>query len=101
MEGSEPVPKMLNADNSPNPSFISWYKTDQALLGIILSSIYPNLVASVYSLNISKQVWTALKTRFSSQSRSRIAHMKRQLQTITKGSRSCSIYLENAKSIAD
>lgn len=27
--------------------------------------------------------------------------MKRQLQTITKGSRSCSIYLENAKSIAD
>ncbi|KAF5443926.1 hypothetical protein F2P56_036442, partial [Juglans regia] len=101
LEGSTPVRERFNADNSPNPSYIAWYKKDQALLGIILSSISHNLVAFVYGLNTFKQVWTALKMRFFSQSRSRIAYMKRQLQTITQGSRNCSAYLEKANSIVD
>ena len=50
---------------------------------------------------MSKQVWTALQTRFSSQSRSRISHLKRQLQTLTQNTKSCSEYLENAKNLAD
>jgi hypothetical protein len=76
MEGPESILEKLDIDNSPNPSYTTWYKKDQALLGILFPSIIPNLVASVYGLNTSKQVWTALKTRFSCQSRSRIVHMK-------------------------
>ena len=52
-------------------------------------------------METSKQVWTALQTRFSSQSRSRISHLKRQLQTLTQSTKSCSDYLENAKNLAD
>jgi histone deacetylase 1/2 len=101
VEGSEPVPEKTTADGTTNAAYTVWYKKDQALLGLILSSISPNLVASFYGQNTSKQVWNALKMKFSNQSRSRIAHMRRQLQTITQGSNNCSTYLEDAKSIAD
>ena len=50
---------------------------------------------------MSKQVWTTLQTRFSSQSCSHISHLKRQLQTLTQSTKSCSEYLENAKNLAD
>ncbi|KAL6347614.1 hypothetical protein AAG906_026142 [Vitis piasezkii] len=40
-------------------------------------------------------------TRFLSQSRSRISHLKRQLQTLTQSTKSCSEYLENAKNLAN
>ena len=101
MEGSEPVPEKTNVDVTTNAAYTVWYKKDQALLGLILSSISPNLVASFYGQNTSKQVWNALKIKFLNQSRSHIAHMRRQLQTITQGSKNCSAYLEDAKSITD
>ncbi|RVW78438.1 hypothetical protein CK203_051433 [Vitis vinifera] len=50
---------------------------------------------------MSKQVWTTLQTHFSSQSCSCISHLKRQLQTLTQSTKSCSKYLENAKNLAD
>lgn len=52
-------------------------------------------------MKTSKQVWDALHTRFSSTSRSRIALLKRQLQTITQGTRSCSEFMEEAKNLVD
>jgi hypothetical protein len=52
-------------------------------------------------METSQQVWTALQTRFSSQSRSRISHLKRQLQALTQGTKSCSKNLENVKHLAD
>jgi len=54
LEGFVLVFEKTNADNSPNPSYTTWYKKDQTLLGIILSFISPNIVGSVYSLNTSK-----------------------------------------------
>ncbi|WJZ98369.1 hypothetical protein VitviT2T_016897 [Vitis vinifera] len=53
------------------------------------------------SLNPAYVVWQKKDTRFSSQSRSRISHLKRQLQTLTQGTKSCSEYLESAKTLAD
>jgi len=52
-------------------------------------------------METSQQVWTALQTHFSTQSRSRISHLKHQLQALTQGTKSCSEYLENAKHLAD
>ena len=48
VEGSEPVPEKTTADGTTNVAYTVWYKKDQALLGLILSSISPNLVASFY-----------------------------------------------------
>ena len=52
-------------------------------------------------MTTSNQVWDALQGKFSSTSRSRIALLKRQLQTITQGNKSCTNYLEEAKFLSD
>jgi hypothetical protein len=101
MEGSKPVLEKTNVDGTTNAAYTIWYKKDQALLGLFLFSIRPNLVALFYGQNTSKQVWNALKIKFFNQSRSHITHMRRQLQTIIQGSKNCSTYLEDAKSITD
>ncbi|KAA8519478.1 hypothetical protein F0562_013734 [Nyssa sinensis] len=44
---------------------------------------------------------TLLASRFASQSKSRVAHLKRQLQTLRQGTQSCSQFLQTAKSLAD
>ncbi|KAL6314116.1 hypothetical protein AAG906_011854 [Vitis piasezkii] len=75
IDGTEACPPKHIASGSLNPAYVVWQKKDQ--------------------------VWTALQTRFSSQSRSRISHLKRQLQTLTQGTKSCSEYLESAKTLAD
>ncbi|KAJ0105533.1 hypothetical protein Patl1_18983 [Pistacia atlantica] len=94
------LPKNI-ASGSLNPTYVVWQKKDACLLGWILASLSEKLVSITYGLETSKQIWTALQTRFSSQSRSRISHLKRQLQTLTQGNNSCSEYHENAKSLAD
>jgi hypothetical protein len=79
VDGSEPCPlKFLHDDQGEailNPEYTISTKKDQYLL----SWINVTLSATVYGLNTSKQVWITLANRFASQSRSRVAHLKRQL----------------------
>ncbi|KAF5455849.1 hypothetical protein F2P56_025384 [Juglans regia] len=46
-------------------------------------------------------VWSTLASRFAPQSRSRISHLKRQLQTLQQGTKNCSDYLILAKNWSD
>ena len=101
IDGTEVCPPKHIASGSLNPAYVVWQKKDVCLLGWILASLSEKLVSTIYGLETSKQVWTALQTRFSSQSRSRISHLKRQLQTLTQGTKYCSEYLESAKTLAD
>ena len=101
IDGSETCPLKNLTDGSLNPAYVVWQKKDICLIGWILASLSEKLVSTIYGLETSKQVWNALQTRFSSQSRSRIAHLKRQLQMLTQGSKTCSEYLDNAKNLAD
>lgn len=55
----------------------------------------------MYGLNTSRQVWTALSTRYASPSRSRVNHLRRQLQTTRQDSRTCSDFIHYSKSISD
>lgn len=48
-------------------------------------------------LNTSTQVCNALANKFAFQSRSCIARLKRQLQNLHPGSKSCTEYLQSAK----
>jgi hypothetical protein len=67
----------------------------------LLASISEKLVSTIFNLKTSKQVWDSLQNHFSATSRSRIALLKRQLQTIVQGNRSCSTFLEDAKQLTD
>jgi hypothetical protein len=106
VDGSEPCPPktLTNAETQeqqPNPAYVLWQKRDQQLLSWIICSLTPSLVSSMYGLNTSYSAWTTLATRFASQSKSRISHLKRQLQNLQQGSKTCTEYLNTAKKWAD
>ena len=94
------LPKILTL-GLLNSAYVVWQKKDVCLLGWILASLSEKLFFTVYGMETSQQVWTALQTRFSTQSCSHISHLKRQLQTLTQGTKSSSEYPENAKHLAN
>uniref|UniRef100_A0A2N9EVL6 Integrase catalytic domain-containing protein n=1 Tax=Fagus sylvatica TaxID=28930 RepID=A0A2N9EVL6_FAGSY len=105
VDGSEvcPAKHLVTAEGKQdaNPAYVLWNKKDQLVLSWLIATLTPNVLSTVYGLNTSRQVWNSLATRYASQSKSRIAHLKRQLQTLRQESRTCSEYLRLAKSWAD
>jgi hypothetical protein len=68
---------------------------------VITSSPTESVLATVYGVHTSKQAWTSLATKFTSQSKSRISHLKKQLQTLSQGPKPCFDFLQTTKSLAD
>jgi len=105
VDGSEPCPQPTLTDDQdkeiPNPEFHLWNKKDQCILSWINVTRSENLLSTVYRLNTSRQVWTVIGSRFASQSRSHISHLKKQLQNLHQGAKSCSEYVRNAKIWSD
>jgi hypothetical protein len=105
VDGSEPCPQPTLTDDQgkeiPNPEFRLWNRKDQCILSWINVTLSEKVLSTVYGLNTSRQVWTALASRFASQSRSHISHLKKQLQNLHQGAKSCSEYLQNAKIWSD
>jgi hypothetical protein len=105
VDGSEPCPPQSITDEkgktSPNPEYTNWNKKDQFLLSIITASLSEKVLSTVYGLNTSQQAWTALATKFASKSKSRIANLKKQLQNMSQGPKSCFDYIQAVKNLAD
>jgi hypothetical protein len=106
LDGSDPCPPKLiaNIDGNgeiPNPAYVSWLRRDQQLLNLIICSLAPPLVPSMYGLKTSQLAWSSLATRFAAQSKSRISHLKRQLQRLQQGNKTCTEYLSQAKTWSD
>jgi hypothetical protein len=106
LDGSDPCPPKLIANAAgngeiPNPAYVSWLRRDQQLLNLIICSLAPSLVPSMYGLKTSQLAWSSLATWFAAQSKSRISHLKRQLQCLQQGNKTCIEYLSQAKSWAD
>jgi hypothetical protein len=105
VDGTDPCPpKFINDDEGkeiPNPEFSVWTRKDQYVLSWLTTTLSDSVLSTVYGLDTSQQVWAALSSRFASQSRSRITHLKKNLQNLKQGSTSCSEYLRIAKSSAD
>lgn len=105
VDGSKPFPPQYlsntQGSSSLNPTFISWTKRNQYLLSWINATLFEKVLATIYGLNTSRQVWLALANKFASQSCSHISHLKRQLLSLHQGPKSCSEYLHTAKLWAD
>jgi gag-polypeptide of LTR copia-type len=84
-----------------NPSYLSWRRQDQLLLGWLRSSLTEPLLAQVVSSTSAREFWTALEDYFSSTSRARLNDLKHQIQTAQKGDLSCSEYLLHLHRVAD
>jgi hypothetical protein len=84
IDGSILCPAIFVDDNaaknkSINLAHTNWQSRDQFLLSWIISSISPALVAPLYGLDSLFLAWQSLAARFTSQSKSHISHLKRQL----------------------
>lgn len=105
VDGSEPCPSQFTKDDEgkdiPNPDYAVWTKKDQFLLSWINISLSETILPIVYGLQTSQQVWTNLAHQFASESKARVSQLKRQLQSLTQGSKSCATYLRSAKAIVD
>lgn len=105
VDGSEVCPPQFlskeDGKNILNPEFTFWNKKDQFLLSWINTTLAEKVLSTVYGLNTSRLVWASLAKRFASDSKSRISHIKRQLQSLRQGSKTCSEYLQTAKQWAD
>ena len=105
--GNEPCPpKYLTDDTGKittnvNPEYSLWQKKDQCLLSCFNTTLSDRVLSSLYGLNTSRQVWTTLSTCYASQSKARICYLKRQLQTLNQGSKSCDDFLNEAKACSD
>jgi hypothetical protein len=83
VDGSEPCPPQFLPNDEgkevKNPLYSIWIRKDQCLLSWINVTLIESVLSTVYGLDISQKVWTALANRFASQSRSRVSHLKHQL----------------------
>ncbi|RVX16244.1 putative mitochondrial protein [Vitis vinifera] len=100
MDGSEPCPSK-SLDGSLNPAYILWNKKDQCVLSWINATLSDKVLASVYGITSAREVWSSLANKFASQSRTRVHHLKRKLQTLHQGSMKCTDFLEKAKLVSD
>jgi hypothetical protein len=105
VDGTDPCPPqfLTNTDNTQalNLAYVAWQKKDQLLLSWIICSLSPSILSTMYGLKTSFETWTTLATRYASQSKSRISHLKRQLQSLQQGNKSCTEYMNLAKQWAD
>jgi hypothetical protein len=83
VDGSNPCPPPFVTDaevkNVPNPDYSLWVRQDQLLLGWLNITLSNSVLSTLFGLHTSNQVWSALKSRFATESRARVSHLKRQL----------------------
>jgi hypothetical protein len=107
VDGTEPCPPKFipsPTEDTPdqlNPNFVLWEKKDQYLLSWFIATLSDKVFSTVYGLETSRQVWTALANRYAAPSKTRIQDLRRQLQVLRQGNKTCSEYVHEAKSLAD
>ncbi|KAF9667292.1 hypothetical protein SADUNF_Sadunf15G0007400 [Salix dunnii] len=107
VDGSETCPSKFLVDSNGKPTleldpkFTLWTKKDQYLLSWLNATLSETILPTVFGLNTSKEVWDLLSNRFAAQNRSRITHLKRQLQNLQQGNKSCTEYIQAAKGWAN
>jgi hypothetical protein len=89
VDGTEPCPpKFLLDENNkqvPNPEFALWQRKDQTILSWINITLSKKVISTIYGLETSRQVWTSLANQFANQSKTRVANLKKQLQSLHQG----------------
>ncbi|KAA8541288.1 hypothetical protein F0562_025251 [Nyssa sinensis] len=88
-------------NNIPNPAHSQWLRQDSLILSTLMSSMTEGVLAQIVSHATSHEVWRALETKFSSQSRARTIQVRTQLANAKKGNQSANDYFLSIKKLAD
>ncbi|CAA0837847.1 Unknown protein, partial [Striga hermonthica] len=84
-----------------NPEYVSWVRQDQLLASWLLSSLSENLLVMMVGKNTSKEIWQAVESNYSGQSKARLMQFKLQLQTLKKGNLPMREFLSQVKACCD
>ena len=104
-----PPPRMLitsqpdtgTVSQNPNPAYSHWLRQDSLILSTLMSSMTEGVLTQIISYSTAQQVWHALETNFSSQSRARTIQVRTQLANAKKGNQSANDYFLMIKRLAD
>ena len=94
---------IVNVDNDQtvitvvNPQFQIWRKVDQQLMSWLLSTLSEEVLSAVVGASSSIEVWQTLAGQFGARSRSRVLHLRTQIQTTRKGSLNAREYYTKMK----
>ncbi|KAK1610430.1 hypothetical protein QYE76_034103 [Lolium multiflorum] len=92
LDGTDKAPeKFLEIEDSekkkkiiPNSEYAAWVARDQTVLGYLVNSFSPEIVAHVSGLESTAEVWAVITKMLSSQSRSKVNHLRGALNSTKK-----------------
>jgi hypothetical protein len=87
LDGSIPAPdkELTSKDQDgkevkiPNTEYARWNAQDQYVIGYLLRNMSREVLTQMVGITTSEGVWAAVTEMFSSQSRSRVVHLRTQL----------------------
>ncbi|KAM2157871.1 hypothetical protein ACFX1X_041869 [Malus domestica] len=100
VDGTEACPSSFLPDRSINPTFEEWYEKDQNLLIWFNSTLSEEIIPFMVGVYSSRKLWLKLEQRFGGISEANIHQLRSRLQSVQKGSRSISEYLQEIKEIS-
>lgn len=95
------LPQEGTSQQLDNPNYLPWFCQDQALLGLLISSLREDLIPLIINAKTSRELWVMLETTHASPSVIRILNLQLSLQETKQNDRTISEFLYRAKSIAD
>ncbi|KAJ4755031.1 hypothetical protein LUZ62_089436 [Rhynchospora pubera] len=98
---SSSSPNPVTGQLELNPNYLPWYKQDQMILAWLRASLSESILAQVVSCSTSGELWRHLVQTFSASSRARFTELRKKLQNTTKGSGSCSDFIQQIRSLSD
>jgi hypothetical protein len=108
LDGSEKAPEKnleIEKDSKkltvPNPDYAVWRVRDQHILTYLVTPLSREVLAGVASNATAATMWAAISRSFSSQSRSRVLHLRNQLVATRKGDMSIASYFSTMRGYAD
>ncbi|KAK1611569.1 hypothetical protein QYE76_035242 [Lolium multiflorum] len=108
LDGTDAAPPThLEAEDSdgkkqkiPNPAYATWVAKDSTVLGWILNSLSPEVLAHTIGVESTAEVWTIINNICGSRSRSRINQLRGALSSTKKLELSASVFFAKMKGFA-
>ena len=86
---------------SVNPTYQAWWRQDQQVLSLIVTSLSESMLSCVVGKNTAKEAWLALSKHCSSTNPSRIMHLHNRLHNTQKGTRSVTDFVQDIQRTCD
>jgi hypothetical protein len=108
LEGTDTAPeKFFEVEDSekkktrqPNPAYAAWLSRDQTVLGWLLQTLSPEVIAHVVGIDSSAGLWAVLTTMFSGCSRSKLNELRGALTSTKKNDLTPAAYFAKMESFA-